>query len=178
MVSESEIPAPESSPVTPPSEPTAEQPTTEETSPTADVGAAPSAESAETAPAEPPAPPGQPTPAEPPAPAGPDAAEAPSRPATADAPPVPKPRPAAPGPHPGAPTPAALARKNANAALRPVAQQVTVYDPDQLAAATAFGSVSEDGTVTVQDGTQVRTIGTTTETDREAALEPFARGYL
>ena len=177
-MSESETPVPAFSPDTPPSEPMAEQPTTEETSPTADVGAAPSAESAETAPAEPPAPAGQPTPAEPPAPAGPDAAEAPSRPATADAPPVPKPRPAASGPRPGAPTPAALAAKKPSAALLPVAPPVTEYDPEQLAAATAFGSVSEDGTVTVQDGTQVRTIGTTTETDREAALEPFARGYL
>ncbi|MDN6301663.1 MAG: DUF349 domain-containing protein, partial [Brachybacterium sp.] len=82
------------------------------------------------------------------------------------------------GPRPGAPTPAALAGKKPSAALLPVAPPVTEYDPEQIAAAAAFGTVAEDGTVTVQDGTQVRTIGTTTETDHQVALEPFARGYL
>ncbi|WP_241237396.1 DUF349 domain-containing protein [Brachybacterium saurashtrense] len=88
------------------------------------------------------------------------------------------PRPAAPGPRPGAPSPAALAAKKPSAALLPVAPPVTEYDPEQVAAATAFGAVAEDGTVTVQDGTQVRAIGQTQETDHAAALEPFARGYL
>lgn len=88
------------------------------------------------------------------------------------------PRPTASGPRPGVPSPAALAAKKPSAALLPVAPPVTEYDPEQVAAAAAFGTVAEDGTVTVQDGTQVRTIGSTTETDHQAALEPFARGYL
>lgn len=88
------------------------------------------------------------------------------------------PKPSAHGPRPGAPSPAALAAKKPSAALLPVAPPVTEYDPEKIAAAAEFGTVGEDGTVTVQDGTQVRTIGTTTETDRAAALEPFARGYL
>ena len=83
-----------------------------------------------------------------------------------------------PGPRPAAPSPAALAAKKPSAALLPVATPVTEYDPEQIEAAVAFGAVAEDGTVTVQDGTQVRTIGTTAETDHRAALEPFARGYL
>ncbi|ATG56573.1 hypothetical protein CFK41_09925 [Brachybacterium ginsengisoli] len=88
------------------------------------------------------------------------------------------PRPTASGPRPGVPSPAALAAKKPSAALLPVAPPVTEYDPEQVAAAAAFGTVAEDGTVTVQDGTQVRTIGSTTETDHQTALEPFARGYL
>ena len=88
------------------------------------------------------------------------------------------PRPTASGPRPGVPSPAALAAKKPSAALLPVAPPVTEYDPEQVAAAAAFGTVAEDGTVTVQDGTPVRTIGSTTETDHQTALEPFARGYL
>ncbi|APX31604.1 hypothetical protein BH708_01495 [Brachybacterium sp. P6-10-X1] len=102
----------------------------------------------------------------------------------AGATPAPRPRPtpgrkpAAPGPKPGAPSPAALAGKKPTAALLPVAAPVTDYAPEDLAAAKAFGSVAEDGTVTVQDGTQVRTIGSTTESDPDQALTPYARGYL
>ncbi|MFC7374284.1 MULTISPECIES: DUF349 domain-containing protein [unclassified Brachybacterium] len=106
--------------------------------------------------------------------------EAPSAEQTEPAPdpaPRPTPRPA-PGPKPGVPSPAALAGKKPTAPLVPVAPPVTDYDAEQLAAAKAFGSVDEEGTVTVQDGTQVRTIGTTTETDRDKALDPYARGYL
>ncbi|ASK66885.1 hypothetical protein CFK39_14960 [Brachybacterium avium] len=88
------------------------------------------------------------------------------------------PKPMARGPRPSAPTPAALAAKKPSAALLPVAPPVTEYDPEQITAAAAFGTVTEDGTITVQDGTQVRTVGTTTETDPQVALEPFARGYL
>jgi Domain of Unknown Function (DUF349) len=84
----------------------------------------------------------------------------------------------APGHKPGVPSPAALAGKKPTAALLPVAPPVTEYGDEELAAAKAFGAVTEDGTVTVQDGTQVRTIGTTTETDHDRALDPFARAYL
>lgn len=84
----------------------------------------------------------------------------------------------APGHKPGVPSPAALAGKKPSAALLPVVPPVTDYDPEQLSAAKSFGAVAEDGTVTVQDGTQVRTIGTTTESDHDLALEPFARAYL
>ncbi|WP_114856066.1 DUF349 domain-containing protein [Brachybacterium sp. YJGR34] len=95
--------------------------------------------------------------------------------------PSPGPRPSPPSsaaPRPAAPSPAALAAKKPSAALLPLAPPVTEYDPEQIEAATAFGAVAEDGTVTVQDGTQVRTVGTTTETDHRAALDPYARGYL
>ncbi|MGP9682124.1 MULTISPECIES: DUF349 domain-containing protein [unclassified Brachybacterium] len=87
------------------------------------------------------------------------------------------PRPA-PGHKPGIPSPAALAGKKPSAALLPVMPPVTEYDPEQLAAAKAFGAVTEDGSVTVQDGTQVRTVGTTTESNHDQALDPFARAYL
>ncbi|WP_062951186.1 DUF349 domain-containing protein [Brachybacterium sp. sponge] len=92
--------------------------------------------------------------------------------------PAPKPAPGGPRPRPAAPSPAALAGKKPTAALLPVAPAAAEHDPAEIAAAKAFGSVAEDGTVTVQDGTQVRTIGTTTEADHDAALEPFAKGYL
>lgn len=99
-------------------------------------------------------------------------------PATPAPTPVPKPAPGGPRPRPAAPSPAALAGKKPTAALLPVAPAAAEHDPAEIAAAKAFGSVAEDGTVTVQDGTQVRTIGTTTETDHDAALDPFAKGYL
>lgn len=95
--------------------------------------------------------------------------------------PGPSPRPTphpAPGHKPGVPSPAALAGKKPSAALLPVMPPVTEYDPEQLSAAKTFGAVTEDGSVTVQDGTQVRTVGSTTESDHDQALEPFARGYL
>jgi len=178
-VSESETPVPASSPDTPPSEPTAEQPVAEAPTAAADADTAPSSQSTEPAPAEQAAAQEQSAPPERSAAPETDAAtESSARPASADDAPTPTPRPAAPGPRPGAPTPAALAAKKPSAALLPVAPPVTEYDPEQVAAAAAFGTVSEDGTVTVQDGTQVRTIGNTTETDRAAAREPFARGYL
>ncbi|MGP5716233.1 DUF349 domain-containing protein [Brachybacterium tyrofermentans] len=95
--------------------------------------------------------------------------------------PAPTPRPTphpTPGHKPGVPSPAALAGKKPSAALLPVMPPVTEYDPEQLSAAKTFGAVTEDGSVTVQDGTQVRTVGSTTESDHDQALEPFARGYL
>lgn len=178
-MSESETPVPASSPDTPPSEPTAEQSVAEAPTAAADADTTPSSQSTEPAPAEQAAAQEQSAPPERSAAPETDAAtESSARPASADDAPTPTPRPAAPGPRPGAPTPAALAAKKPSAALLPVAPPVTEYDPEQVAAAAAFGAVSEDGTVTVQDGTQVRTIGNTTETDRAAALEPFARGYL
>ena len=108
------------------------------------------------------------------------AAETASTPEEAPAAPAPTPKKPTPGtaPKPSMPSPAALAAKKPSAALLPVAPPVTEYDPEQIAAASEFGTVAEDGTVTVQDGTQVRTVGTTTESDPAAALAPFARGYL
>ncbi|WP_422117348.1 DUF349 domain-containing protein [Brachybacterium sp. UNK5269] len=110
-----------------------------------------------------------------------DAEAAPAAPPeepSAEAEPAAAARPSAPAPRPGIPSPAALAGKKPTAALLPVAPPVAEYDPEQIAAAKAFGAVAEDGTITVQDGTQVRTLGSTTEADHDAALEPFARAYL
>ena len=118
------------------------------------------------------------TPADDAAPAAGAGASTAATPATPAPTPAPKPAPGGPRPRPAAPSPAALAGKKPTAALLPVAPAAAEHDPAEIAAAKAFGSVAEDGTVTVQDGTQVRTIGTTTETDHDAALEPFAKGYL
>src|SRR5699024_8749187 len=88
------------------------------------------------------------------------AAETASTPEEAPAAPAPTPKKPTPGtaPKPSMPSPAALAAKKPSAALLPVAPPVTEYDPEQIAAASEFGTVAEDGTVTVQDGTQVRTV--------------------
>lgn len=118
------------------------------------------------------------TPSDDAAPAAGAGASTAATPATPAPTPAPKPAPGGPRPRPAAPSPAALAGKKPTAALLPVAPAAAEHDPAEIAAAKAFGSVAEDGTVTVQDGTQVRTIGTTTETDHDAALEPFAKGYL
>lgn len=91
--------------------------------------------------------------------------------------PSPRPVPRA-TPRPGVPSPAALAGKKPSTPLLPAVPPPTEYDEAAMTEARAFGSVLEDGTVTVQDGTQVRQIGTTTETDHEKALTPFARAYL
>lgn len=107
-----------------------------------------------------------------------DASAAAATPAKPAPTPAPKLAPGGPRPRPAAPSPAALAGKKPTAALLPVAPAAAEHDPAEISAAKAFGNVAEDGTVTVQDGTQVRTIGTTTETDHDAALEPFAKGYL
>ncbi|MGP9539975.1 DUF349 domain-containing protein [Brachybacterium sp. AOP43-C2-M15] len=128
------------------------------------------------------APAGPSAPADPPAPTSPSTAAAPSD-AAATASPQPTPAPGRPGPgtarpRPAVPSPAALAAKKPGAALLPVAPPVTEYDPEQIAAAKVFGTVAEDGTITVQDGTQVRTLGSAAEQDRDAALEPYARAYL
>ena len=84
----------------------------------------------------------------------------------------------APGARPGPPSPAALAGKKPAVTLVPAAPPAQEYDPAAIAEAKAFGSVTESGTVTVQDGTQVREIGTADGEDTDAALEPFARSYL
>ncbi|EWS82918.1 DUF349 domain-containing protein [Brachybacterium phenoliresistens] len=89
---------------------------------------------------------------------------------------TPAPKPSA---RPTPPSPAALAGRKPSAPLVPVvAAPVAEYDEEQLAAARAFGEVAEDGTVSVQDGTQRREIGTTAEKDPVAALDPFARAYI
>src|SRR5699024_1415627 len=137
IVSESETPVPASSPDTPPSEPTAERATAQE--PTA-----------EQAPQEEPAPTAEAAAASSSPTAAPAAEETPvTAAAPGPRPGTPGPRPGTPGPRPGAPTPAALAAKKPTAALLPVAPPVTEYDPEQLAAAAEYGTVGEDGTVTV-----------------------------
>ncbi|UVY83134.1 DUF349 domain-containing protein [Brachybacterium sp. NBEC-018] len=112
-----------------------------------------------------------------------DAPDAEASAAAAPAPtPSPRPRPGRPGPTPGgAPSPAALAGRKPAAPLLPAAPSVTEYDAALLAEAKTFGAVTEDGTVTVQDGTQVRTLGEAGQAqgiDPETALDPFARAYL
>ncbi|MGY5764344.1 DUF349 domain-containing protein [Brachybacterium sp. DNPG3] len=114
-------------------------------------------------------------------------ATVPEAPTTAQAP---TPRPSAPrsprpvpGPKPAGASPAALAGRKPTAPLLPAAPTVTEYDDEQVAAAKTFGAVAEDGTVTVQDGTQVRTVGTApaedgAPVDADAALTPFAHAYL
>lgn len=81
-------------------------------------------------------------------------------------------------PRPSAPSPAALAGKKPAVTPVPVAPTVQEYDAAKIAEAKTFGAVAEDGTVTVQDGTQVRSIGTGDASNPDATLEPFARGYL
>ncbi len=114
----------------------------------------------------------------------------PSAPApSAPAPSAPAPSAPAPGPRPGKPSPAALAGKRPAAPLIPVAPPQQEYDEADIAAALEFGSVAEDGTVNVQDGTQVRAIGSVppaeggdaaanTAKDHAAVLRPFAEAYL
>ena len=200
-MSESETPVPASNPAAQPAEPAADQPSTSPTAPdpaatSTDSGApidspesaAPTAE----APTE-----SDPEAVAPEAAAAEDVvedtadtdADADAEPAAEPAdepsptPAAPTPKPPVPGargprPKPSIPSPAAIAAKKPSAALLPVAPPVAEYDAEQIAAAAAFGSVGEDGTITVQDGTQVRTVGTTAGSDPQAALEPFARGYL
>lgn len=79
--------------------------------------------------------------------------------------PVPRPAP----PRGGAPSPAVLAGKKPSAPLLPAAPPVAEYDAKAIAAAKEFGSVAEDGTITVQDGTQVRVIGHVPGSPAEAA---------
>jgi hypothetical protein len=62
---------------------------------------------------------------------------------------------------------------------------VVTHDPQAVTEATAFGTIEEDGSVVLQDGTQKRTVGTvdgalaTADDDARAkALEPFAHAYL
>lgn len=82
-------------------------------------------------------------------------------------------------PKPAVPSPAALAGKRPAATLIPVAPPVAQYDPAAIEQAKAFGTVAQDGTVSVQDGTQTRAVGTVEPgTDADAALESFARAYV
>lgn len=92
--------------------------------------------------------------------------------------PAPGPRGSGPRPRPAVPSPAALAGKKPAAPLLPAAPPAAEYDAEQIAAAKEFGAVAEDGTVTVQDGTQVRTIGSVDAAAEGDPLEPYAKGYL
>ncbi|WP_259559456.1 DUF349 domain-containing protein [Brachybacterium sillae] len=88
---------------------------------------------------------------------------------------------ATPTPRPAAPSPAALAGRRPAAPLVSAAPPAVEHDPEQVREALAFGSVAEDGSVQVQDGTQLRTIGTVDPAqaqDTEAALTPYAHAYL
>jgi len=83
--------------------------------------------------------------------------------------PVPRPT-----PRPQPPSPAALAGKPTHAPLVPAAPPQQEYDEAAIGEALAYGDVREDGTVTVQDGTQVRVIGAapgTSAADSPAAAE-------
>jgi hypothetical protein len=95
--------------------------------------------------------------------------------------PDPTPNPASapkPTPRPAPPSPAALAGRRPSAPLIPVAPPVQEYDEAAIQEALAFGEIDEDGTVTVQDGTQKRSLGPAASADRQEALVPFARAYL
>lgn len=83
-----------------------------------------------------------------------------------------------PSPRPAAPSPAALAGRKPSAPLIPVAPPVQEYDEAAVQEALAFGAIEEDGTVSVQDGTQKRSLGPASSEDREQALTPFAHAYL
>jgi len=178
-------PAAEEAPAQPAEEAVPEQPADERPSDEAAAAEQPAEPAAEEPPAEAPAEEtsaddaaADEAPAETPA----DTAAAPAAPVPA-APKPGAPKPGAPKPGAGprpvhAPSPAALAAKKPTAALLPVAPPVTEYDPAKIAEAKTFGTVAEDGTVTVQDGTQARTIGTASSQDHDEALEPFAKAYL
>ena len=76
-----------------------------------------------------------------------------------------------------APNPAAVAKRSTP--LVPVIPVAAEYDDAKVAEAKTFGTVREDGVVTVQDGTQVREIGAVEPgTDVDEALTPFAHAYL
>lgn len=76
------------------------------------------------------------------------------------------PRPAPrPTPRPGAASPAALAGRRPSAPLLPVAPPKQEYDEAAIEQALSFGAVRPDGSVTVQDGTQVRVLGEKRETN-------------
>ncbi|WP_058233881.1 DUF349 domain-containing protein [Devriesea agamarum] len=95
------------------------------------------------------------------------ASTAPSTPAT------PRPR--------AMPSPAQLARladRQHRPALVPAAPTVTEYPEDKVREALTFGSIAEDGTISVKDGSGSREIGTAEGTDHEAALRPFVHAYL
>lgn len=93
--------------------------------------------------------------------------------------PAPRPVPR-PVPHSAAPSPAVLAARPSDAApLVPVAPPVVEHDESAIAEAMTHATVAEDGTITVQDGTQVRGVGTTQGSESaEAAIRPLAVAYL
>ncbi len=95
-----------------------------------------------------------------------------SKPAPSATPPRPRPMPGR------TPSPAALAGRKPTTTLIPAAPPQQEYDADALREAKTFGAVTEDGSITVQDGTQVRTIGTADGAEPEEALTPFAKAYL
>lgn len=97
--------------------------------------------------------------------------------------PTPRPTPPRPGaPRPGVPSPAALAAKPPRTDLVPVVPPAVEHDEESVAAALQHGGISEDGTITVQDGTQKRELGSVPadadEAARDAALRPLAHAYL
>ncbi|MBT1165221.1 DUF349 domain-containing protein [Bifidobacterium simiarum] len=89
---------------------------------------------------------------------------------TAQAAPAPKP---VPTPKPHAPSPAAFAKRPAKAAA-----PKSTYSEEDIAAASAFGRVAEDGTVFVKDGESEREVGQFAEADKSGALRLYATRYL
>ena len=97
-------------------------------------------------------------------------------PVTKDAPAVAKPAPR-PGPGPK-PRPRPVAQQAAPAA-RPATPVVPVPDESaEIAAASAFGRVAEDGTVTVIDGETERVVGQYAGADATEALGLYVRRFL
>lgn len=110
----------------------------------------------------------------------PKAAEASDETAETSAPKPSAPKPGAPkpsAPKPG--SPAQLKGKAPRTPLVPIVPTATSYDDAKVTEALTFGDVTDEGTVTVKDGTQIREIGTVEKgTEREKALTPFAHAYL
>ena len=110
----------------------------------------------------------------------PRAAEASEEAAETSAPKPSAPKPGAPkpsAPKPG--SPAQLKGKAPRTPLVPIVPTATSYDDAKVTEALTFGDVTDEGTVTVKDGTQIREIGTVEKgTEREKALTPFAHAYL
>lgn len=100
--------------------------------------------------------------------------------ASAEAAPAPRPTPRPvprPVPRPAA-RPAASAPADAAPAPAPVAAPTPAAEKAEIEAASAFGSVAEDGTVTVRDGDTERVVGQFAGGDTDEALGLYVRRYL
>ena len=151
-------------------------PATEETPVVEDAPAAEEAPVVEEVPAVEDAPAAEEAPVVEDAPAAEQAPVVEETPVTKDAPAVAKPAPR-PGPGPK-PRPRPVAQQAAPAA-RPATPVVPVPDESaEIAAASAFGRVAEDGTVTVIDGETERVVGQYAGADATEALGLYVRRFL